>query len=57
MAMSATEQGERNNCYFNRRPPLSLQSSMFIKISWYIRVKSEIITNIWRVFFLFFFYT
>ena len=33
MAMSAAEQEERKNCCFYRRPPLSLQSSVFIKIS------------------------
>ena len=32
MAMSATEQGEHKSCCFYR-PPLSLQSSVFIKIS------------------------
>ena len=32
-AMRATEQGERKISCFYRRPPLSLQSTVFVKIS------------------------
>ena len=33
MAISVTEQGERKICGFYLRPPLLLQSSVFIKIT------------------------